>query len=66
MNPDGAFATLPLPAGDGEVTLFLAWSVFTHLLEADAAFYLRELARVLHPTASRSRPGSCSTSATSR
>lgn len=49
MNPDGALATLPLPAGDGEVTLFAAWSIFTHLLEADAAFYLGELARVLHP-----------------
>ena len=49
MNPDGALTTLPLPAGDGEVTLFLAWSVFTHLFEADAAFYLGEVARVLHP-----------------
>ena len=36
------------------MTLFLAWSVFTHLLQADAEFYLRELARVL---ASRRRGG---------
>ena len=49
MNPDGVADLLPLPAADGTVTLFLAWSVFTHLLPADAEFYLRELARVLHP-----------------
>ncbi len=49
MNPDGAFGQASLPAPDGSVTLFLAWSVFTHLLQADAEFYLRELARVLHP-----------------
>jgi len=36
-----------LPIQSGEVTLFIAWSVFTHLLEEDAAFYLLELARVL-------------------
>ncbi len=50
MNPDGTFEQLPLPAADGTVTLFLAWSVFTHLLQPDAEFYLRELGRVLHPT----------------
>jgi SAM-dependent methyltransferase len=48
MNPDGELETLPLPVGDGEVTLFVAWSVFTHLFESEAAFYLREIARVLH------------------
>jgi SAM-dependent methyltransferase len=50
MNPTGALEPIPLPAADDEVTLFLAWSVFTHLFEADARFYLRELARVLHPS----------------
>ena len=49
LNPTGTPGHLPLPIGDGDVTLFIAWSVFTHLLEADADFYLRELARVLHP-----------------
>jgi SAM-dependent methyltransferase len=48
MNPSGALEPIALPAADAEVTLFLAWSVFTHLFEADARFYLRELARVLH------------------
>ena len=49
MNPDGQLDSLPLPAGDGEVTLFLAWSVFTHVFERDAAYYLAEIARVLAP-----------------
>ncbi len=49
MNPDGTFDRLPLPAEDGAVTLFLAWSVFTHLLQDDAEFYLREISRVLAP-----------------
>jgi hypothetical protein len=35
-----------LPGGDADVTLFIAWSVFTHLLEADAEFYLNEVGRV--------------------
>jgi SAM-dependent methyltransferase len=48
-NPGGAPGHLSFPAPDGDVTLFIAWSVFTHLLEADAVFYLRELARVLAP-----------------
>ena len=49
MNPDGTFESVPLPAADDSVTLFLAWSVFTHLLPLDAEYYLRELARVLQP-----------------
>jgi SAM-dependent methyltransferase len=49
MNPDGTFEQVPLPPEDGSVSLFLAWSVFTHLLQPDAEFYLRELARVLRP-----------------
>lgn len=49
MNPDGTFEQLPLPPEDGTVSLFLAWSVFTHLLQLDAEFYLREISRVLRP-----------------
>ena len=49
MNPDGTFEQLPLPPEDGTVSLFLAWSVFTHLLQPDAEFYLREISRVLRP-----------------
>lgn len=49
LNPHGTRGHADLPAGDAAVTLFIAWSVFTHLLEADAAFYLREVGRVLSP-----------------
>ncbi len=49
LNPGGTPGHLPLPANDDDVTLFIAWSVFTHLLEADAEFYLQELRRVLSP-----------------
>ncbi len=49
LNPQGAAATLPLPAPDRAVSLFVAVSVFTHVLEPAAAFYLGELARVLRP-----------------
>lgn len=48
-NPGGVPGHLPFPVGDGEVTLFIAWSVFTHLLEVDTEFYLEELGRVLSP-----------------
>jgi SAM-dependent methyltransferase len=49
LNPGGTPGHLPLPACDGEVTLFIGWSVFTHLLEPDTEFYVRELSRVLSP-----------------
>jgi len=49
VNPEGKLDPLPLPAPGGQITLFIAWSVFTHLLDAEASFYLRELARVLSP-----------------
>lgn len=49
LNPAGAAKVLPFPVADGAVTLFLAWSVFTHVNEEAASFYLRELGRVLHP-----------------
>jgi SAM-dependent methyltransferase len=39
----------PFPAGNGEFTLVNALSVFTHLTEEQAQFYLRECARVLRP-----------------
>jgi SAM-dependent methyltransferase len=42
-------AVLALPVPDGHVTLFIAWSVFTHVTERAADFYLQELSRVLHP-----------------
>jgi SAM-dependent methyltransferase len=48
-NPGGTPGHLPFPAPDGDVTLFIAWSVFTHLLEPDVKFYLQELSRVLAP-----------------
>jgi SAM-dependent methyltransferase len=47
LNPSGTRGHLPFPVGDHEITLLIAWSVFTHLLEADAQFYLQELGRVL-------------------
>ena len=49
LNPGGTPGHLPLPAGDADVSLFLGISIFTHLLEQDAEFYLRELGRVLSP-----------------
>jgi|SRR6185295_6491722 len=49
LNPGGKAKVLPFPVADGAVTLFLAWSVFTHVNEAAAAFYLNELGRILHP-----------------
>ena len=49
LNPQGGHDVLPLPAGDGTVSLFVAVSVFTHVLEPAATFYLGELARVLRP-----------------
>jgi SAM-dependent methyltransferase len=50
LNPAGIPGHLPLPAEDSDVTLFIAWSVFTHLLEPDAEFYIQEMSRVLGPT----------------
>jgi SAM-dependent methyltransferase len=39
--------TLPLPVESGDISLAVAISVFTHLLEEQAVHYLRELRRVL-------------------
>ena len=41
--------TAPLPAQDAQFTVVNAISVFTHLTEAQAAYYLRECARILGP-----------------
>jgi SAM-dependent methyltransferase len=49
LNPEGRHRTLPLPAGDGEFTLFNAISVFTHSTQDQAEHYLREAARVMRP-----------------
>ena len=49
LNPQGTYDVLPLPVEDRTVSLFVAVSVFTHVLEPAAAFYLGELARVLRP-----------------
>ncbi len=49
LNPRGRVKHAPFPAPDKAVSLFTAVSVFTHVLEESAAFYLREMARVLGP-----------------
>jgi len=49
LNPRGGASTLPLPVADRVVSLFIGVSVFTHVLESAAAFYLGEVARVLRP-----------------
>ncbi len=50
-NPTGALRAedLSFPAADATVDVIFAASVFTHLLEADALHYLREIRRVLTP-----------------
>ena len=50
FNPGpGKPEVAPFPAEDASFTLVQAWSVFTHLLEPHASYYLREAARVLRP-----------------
>ena len=49
LNPQGAHDVLALPVTDRTVSLFVGVSVFTHVVEAAAAFYLGEVARVLRP-----------------
>ncbi|MHB8508368.1 MAG: class I SAM-dependent methyltransferase [Candidatus Dormibacteria bacterium] len=49
FNPSAQARELPFPVGDGEFSLAVAWSVFTHLLEPQAGHYLREMRRILHP-----------------
>jgi SAM-dependent methyltransferase len=50
LNPDPRRPLVaPLPVDDGACSLMEAWSVFTHLAEAQAEWYLDEVARVLAP-----------------
>lgn len=49
LNPSGSHDRVPFPAPDASVGLFVAWSVFTHVTERAASYYLGELARVLRP-----------------
>lgn len=49
LNPGGTATMLPFPIEDHVVSLFIAWSVFTHVTEAAALYYLGEVARVLAP-----------------
>lgn len=50
FNPgDDKADVLPLPSTDGEFSLLIAWSVFTHLRQHQAEHYLRECARILRP-----------------
>lgn len=41
--------TAPFPTGDNSRSLVIGWSVFTHLLQAHAEYYMSEVARVLTP-----------------
>jgi tRNA (mo5U34)-methyltransferase len=50
-NPgDGKSRTRRFPAEDRSSTLVIAHSVFTHLIQADAEFYMAEVARILAPS----------------
>ena len=50
FNPDGDRSGIaPFPLEDASVTLIVAWSVFTHLIQSQAEHYLDEIARVLTP-----------------
>ncbi len=50
FNPDPTLPrVLPFPVASESVTLLIATSVFTHLLQDDAEFYLDEVRRALHP-----------------
>lgn len=48
FNPGAGKPPLrPMPAGDGEFSLIIALSVFTHTIQAHAEYYLKEVARVM-------------------
>ena len=49
LNPEGRLEVADMPASSGSISLFLAWSVFTHLTERAAEFYLTEMERLLQP-----------------
>jgi hypothetical protein len=63
LNPgDGKPMTLPFPAPDRSFTLVEATSVFTHVVESQARYYIREVARILAEDESFTRRGFSSTS----
>ena len=47
FNPEATARMQTLPVEDESASLFLAWSVFTHLNQEAAEFYLREMRRTL-------------------
>lgn len=47
LNPRGRRRELAFPAEDDSVSLLVAQSVFTHLVEDQAVFYLQQIGRVL-------------------
>ncbi len=50
FNPNpGSPATAPFPVGDSQFTLVNAHSVFTHLTQEQAPYYLQQCARILTP-----------------
>ena len=50
FNPDPQLPlAAPFPVDSASVTLLIAWSVFTHLAQSQAEYYLDEVARVLRP-----------------
>ena len=51
FNPSGhrLDQSKQLPAPDGFASLVIAYSVFTHLLQDEIGYYLKELARILRP-----------------
>lgn len=49
FNPRGVPTNLPFPAEDHSASLVIAYSVFTHLAQAQCEHYLREVARILKP-----------------
>jgi SAM-dependent methyltransferase len=50
FNPEGSAPhVLPFGEGDGAFTLVNAYSVFTHLTQSQAEFYLSEVSRILSP-----------------
>lgn len=51
FNPSGSplDRTQPLPARDASASLIIAWSLFTHVVEDEIPYYLRQCKRILRP-----------------
>lgn len=47
FNPKGKPHPLPFQVGDHAFELVVSWSVFTHVLEEQVLFYLKEITRIL-------------------